>query len=194
MKTGTLSRSEVYAGKVQTPLYYIKQIEKLMKKLLLQEDCFYTGELFSLDPSQCEYCDSYWLNISSLHFYHLHYGCLYRHSVLFYFRYGSPNEAGENLATCIWQSRKHALVANRNPKHAIAAKLASVSLSCTMGRLCPVNILMYPSWDLSIHFTYRLPTKLITWNDTYLAKSGEQPQSALYLGKEVMLVFEVISD
>lgn len=41
--------------------------------------------------------------------------------------YGSVNRAGENLATCIWQSRRDAIAANRNPKHAIAARLASVS-------------------------------------------------------------------
>lgn len=41
--------------------------------------------------------------------------------------YGSINGAGENLATCIWQSRKDAIAANRNPKHAIAARLASTT-------------------------------------------------------------------
>jgi hypothetical protein len=41
--------------------------------------------------------------------------------------YGAVNEAGENLATCIWQSRAHAIAANYNPKHAIAAKLASAT-------------------------------------------------------------------
>lgn len=41
--------------------------------------------------------------------------------------YGAVNQLGENLATCIWQSRAHALSANRNRKHAIAAKLASAA-------------------------------------------------------------------
>ncbi|GAA94171.1 uncharacterized protein L969DRAFT_93552 [Mixia osmundae IAM 14324] len=43
--------------------------------------------------------------------------------------YGSPVArglpgGGSNLATCIWQSRAHALVANRGPKHAEAMRAA----------------------------------------------------------------------
>ncbi|KAF9244885.1 hypothetical protein BU15DRAFT_85735 [Melanogaster broomeanus] len=42
--------------------------------------------------------------------------------------YGVPNpETGMNLATCIWQSRKHARVANSGPHHVRAMKLAAVS-------------------------------------------------------------------
>ncbi|KAL9110286.1 MAG: hypothetical protein Q9227_005193 [Pyrenula ochraceoflavens] len=39
--------------------------------------------------------------------------------------YGSPNPHGENLATCIWASRHHAMMASRRPKHAVAAKMAA---------------------------------------------------------------------
>lgn len=42
--------------------------------------------------------------------------------------YGIPNpETGMNLATCIWQSRKHAIAANSRPLHIRAMKLAAVS-------------------------------------------------------------------
>jgi hypothetical protein len=42
--------------------------------------------------------------------------------------YGIPNlETGMNLATCIWQSRKHAIAANSRPHHVQAMKLASAS-------------------------------------------------------------------
>ncbi|THV05074.1 hypothetical protein K435DRAFT_816647 [Dendrothele bispora CBS 962.96] len=42
--------------------------------------------------------------------------------------YGIPNqETGLNLATCIWQSRKHAVAANTRPHHIRAMKLAAES-------------------------------------------------------------------
>lgn len=42
--------------------------------------------------------------------------------------YGMPDsETGLNLATCIWQSRRHALAANSRPHHIRAMKLTSVS-------------------------------------------------------------------
>ena len=42
--------------------------------------------------------------------------------------YGVPDPvSGLNLATCIWQSRRHALEANRRPHHVRAAKLAKDS-------------------------------------------------------------------
>jgi hypothetical protein len=44
--------------------------------------------------------------------------------------YGVPDpETGLNLATCIWQSRAHAIAANSKPKHAQAAELAKSSFS-----------------------------------------------------------------
>ncbi len=51
--------------------------------------------------------------------------------------YGIPDpETGMNLASCIWQSRKHALKANSQPHHAIAMRLAATSYevySCVSG-------------------------------------------------------------
>lgn len=42
--------------------------------------------------------------------------------------YGLPSpETGMNLATCIWQSRKHASAANSRPHHIEAMKLAATS-------------------------------------------------------------------
>ncbi|KIJ18878.1 hypothetical protein PAXINDRAFT_109285 [Paxillus involutus ATCC 200175] len=42
--------------------------------------------------------------------------------------YGVPNpQTGMNLATCIWQSRKHAIAANSRPHHIRAMRLAAVS-------------------------------------------------------------------
>ncbi|KAK7057200.1 hypothetical protein R3P38DRAFT_3168709 [Favolaschia claudopus] len=42
--------------------------------------------------------------------------------------YGIPNQAtGMNLATCIWQSRKHAIAANSRPHHIQAMRLAAAS-------------------------------------------------------------------
>lgn len=42
--------------------------------------------------------------------------------------YGVPNPTtGMNLATCIWQSRKHAVAANSRPHHVMAVKLAAAS-------------------------------------------------------------------
>ena len=38
--------------------------------------------------------------------------------------YGAPDNEGNNLATCIWQSRRHAIAANSRPSHIIAARLA----------------------------------------------------------------------
>ncbi|KZS98353.1 hypothetical protein SISNIDRAFT_403998 [Sistotremastrum niveocremeum HHB9708] len=44
--------------------------------------------------------------------------------------YGLPNpETGMNLATCIWQSRRHALAAISGPHHSRAMKLAHASFS-----------------------------------------------------------------
>jgi len=40
--------------------------------------------------------------------------------------YGVPHEiTGMNLATCIWQSRKHATAANSRPHHIKAMRLAA---------------------------------------------------------------------
>jgi hypothetical protein len=42
--------------------------------------------------------------------------------------YGKPNpETGINLATCIWQSRQHAIAANTRPQHMQAMRLAAQS-------------------------------------------------------------------
>ena len=42
--------------------------------------------------------------------------------------YGVPApETGLNLATCIWQSRQHAILANSRPNHVRAAKLAKAA-------------------------------------------------------------------
>lgn len=42
--------------------------------------------------------------------------------------YGVPNpKTGMNLATCIWQSRKHAVVANSQPHHLKAVRLAAAA-------------------------------------------------------------------
>lgn len=42
--------------------------------------------------------------------------------------YGIPNtETGMNLATCIWQSRKHAVAANSRPHHIKAMRLAAAA-------------------------------------------------------------------
>ncbi|KAJ7925291.1 hypothetical protein B0H13DRAFT_2573540 [Mycena leptocephala] len=42
--------------------------------------------------------------------------------------YGIPNQStGMNLATCIWQSRKHATAANSGPHHVRAMKLTAAS-------------------------------------------------------------------
>ena len=39
--------------------------------------------------------------------------------------YGVPDgKTGVNLATCIWQSRKHAIAANSRPQHVEAMRLA----------------------------------------------------------------------
>lgn len=39
--------------------------------------------------------------------------------------YGVPDETGLNLATCIWQSRRHAIKAISGPKHVLAMKQAA---------------------------------------------------------------------
>lgn len=41
--------------------------------------------------------------------------------------YGTPDSEGNNLATCIWQSRRHAVAANSRPNHIVAARLAAAS-------------------------------------------------------------------
>jgi hypothetical protein len=41
--------------------------------------------------------------------------------------YGVPDITGLNLATCIWQSRKHAVAAMSRPHHINAMKLAAAS-------------------------------------------------------------------
>ena len=41
--------------------------------------------------------------------------------------YGTPDPEGNNLATCIWQSRRHAIAANSRPNHIVAARLAVAS-------------------------------------------------------------------
>ncbi len=51
-----------------------------------------------------------------------------RHAQLLMYWYGVPDsETGLNLATCIWQSRKHAVAANSRPHHVVAMKLARQS-------------------------------------------------------------------
>ncbi|TFK44676.1 hypothetical protein BDQ12DRAFT_661373 [Crucibulum laeve] len=48
-----------------------------------------------------------------------------RNGGLIMYWYGIPNpETGMNLATCIWQSRKHAIAANSRPHHINAMRLA----------------------------------------------------------------------
>jgi len=42
--------------------------------------------------------------------------------------YGIPDpETGLNLATCVWQSRAHAIAANSRPNHIRAMRLAATS-------------------------------------------------------------------
>ncbi|KAG9220606.1 hypothetical protein CCMSSC00406_0003705 [Pleurotus cornucopiae] len=51
-----------------------------------------------------------------------------RNGGLIMYWYGIPDQkTGMNLATCIWQSRKHASAANSRPHHAEAMKLATSS-------------------------------------------------------------------
>ncbi|KAG5645213.1 hypothetical protein DXG03_006731 [Asterophora parasitica] len=51
-----------------------------------------------------------------------------RNGGLILYWYGIPNpETGINLATCIWQSRKHAVAANTRPHHIKAMRLAAHS-------------------------------------------------------------------
>ncbi|TFK75462.1 hypothetical protein BDN72DRAFT_832341 [Pluteus cervinus] len=49
-----------------------------------------------------------------------------RNGGLIMYWYGIPNQqTGMNLATCIWQSRKHAIAANSRPHHIRAMRLAA---------------------------------------------------------------------
>jgi hypothetical protein len=49
-------------------------------------------------------------------------------SQLILYWYGIPNpDTGMNLATCVWQSRKHAIAAHSRPYHIQAMKLAAES-------------------------------------------------------------------
>jgi len=49
-----------------------------------------------------------------------------RNGGLILYWYGIPNQvSGMNLATCIWQSRKHAMAANSRPHHIKAMRLAA---------------------------------------------------------------------
>lgn len=51
-----------------------------------------------------------------------------RNGGLIMYWYGIPNpQTGKNLATCIWQSRQHAIAANSRPHHVRAMKLAAAS-------------------------------------------------------------------
>jgi len=66
--------------------------------------------------------------------------------------YGVPHPATrDNLATCIWQSRAHAVAANSRPYHAKAARLAAASYEMyTLERyilrkgmsVCPASIVV----------------------------------------------------
>lgn len=50
------------------------------------------------------------------------------HEQLIMYWYGVPSPVtGLNLATCIWQSREHAILANSRPNHLRAAKLAKAA-------------------------------------------------------------------
>ncbi|SRR5260221_12261883 len=49
-------------------------------------------------------------------------------SKLIMYWYGIPNpETGLNLATCVWQSRAHAIAATSRPSHIHAMRLAATS-------------------------------------------------------------------
>ncbi|KAK2463291.1 hypothetical protein APHAL10511_004946 [Amanita phalloides] len=51
-----------------------------------------------------------------------------RNGGLILYWYGTPDSAtGMNLATCVWQSRRHAIAANARPHHIKAMKLAAES-------------------------------------------------------------------
>ncbi|KAF8586705.1 hypothetical protein K439DRAFT_1386773 [Ramaria rubella] len=51
-----------------------------------------------------------------------------RNGGLIMYWYGVPSpDTGLNLATCIWQSRQHAILANSRPNHIRAAKLAQAA-------------------------------------------------------------------
>ena len=40
---------------------------------------------------------------------------------------GTSDSEGNNLSTCIWRSRKHAIASNSHPHHIAAARLAAAS-------------------------------------------------------------------
>lgn len=49
-------------------------------------------------------------------------------SKLIMYWYGNPDrDTGLNLATCVWQSRAHAIAANSRPHHIRAMRLAATS-------------------------------------------------------------------
>ena len=51
-----------------------------------------------------------------------------RNGGLILYWYGTPDKnTGLNLATCIWQSRAHAVAANSRPHHIKAMRLAAAS-------------------------------------------------------------------
>lgn len=57
---------------------------------------------------------------------HLHGSSALVTSQLILYWYGIPNPVtGMNLATCIWQSRKHAIAASSHPRHIQAMRLAA---------------------------------------------------------------------
>lgn len=56
---------------------------------------------------------------------HTHQPLLFDQLIMYW--YGIPDSEGFNLATCIWQSRRHAIAANSRPNHVIAARLAAAS-------------------------------------------------------------------
>jgi len=41
--------------------------------------------------------------------------------------YGTPDSEGNNLSTCVWQSRQHTIAASSRPNHIAAARLAATS-------------------------------------------------------------------
>ncbi|KAF7311346.1 UPF0643 protein [Mycena kentingensis (nom. inval.)] len=57
---------------------------------------------------------------------HAHQEAVSNGGLLLYW-YGTPSATGINLATCIWQSRKHASAANSRPHHIQAMRLAAQS-------------------------------------------------------------------
>lgn len=81
--------------------------------------------------SSCSFCLLISISISALYSADrlAHEEAVQNGGLIMYW-YGVPDpETGLNLATCIWQSRGHAIAANSRPKHAQAAKLAKSSFS-----------------------------------------------------------------